>query len=177
MGFTDGYFDGVRWADMTPNQRRAAFVKENGDYILDSTQVWFIHKNGAICERDILGAYIPAFTENSPNASSMEIKQTLNRKLCYHQTLLGKNIRAFEKLKKELEAQAGDAYVHCAVPPTEKEIDELHRLRAEVKKFEAEVNAIELEINPPKPVVTTPVNLEQREKSKVVLETIKAIEV
>ena len=167
----------MRFDEMSPNQRRAAFIAENGECILDSTQQWFCFENGAMMERDILGAFVPAFTEDSPNANIMEIKQTLHRKLYFHSTLLGRAIRAFENLKKDLESRANDAYFHCAVPPTEDEIDELHKLQAEVKEFENKVNAVELEINPPKSVVTVPVNLEQREKNKVVLETIRAIEV
>ena len=153
-----------------------AFVKEHGTDCVKRGNYW-IFADGAALEDNQWGAMIPPFLEGQPNVNSMDVKKTLQRKLFYAQTKLGKAIKMFEASKKELEQRASDAYMHCSVSPDESEIDDLHRLQAEVKVWQGKVEEIELELNPPRAVSEPYFDLEKREKAKEYLDKVKAVEV
>lgn len=161
----------------SPGDRRRKFVKENGDCILDENKCWHIFSNGALMERNIMGAFTPAFTDANSNDSRL-IKQTLRNRLYYSQKRLGAAIRAFETMKAELESRANSSFAAGSYPPTENEIQKLYDAKTEVEKYQTMVSAVELELNPPKPPAQQRViDPAVREKSKAVLETIKSIEV
>ena len=153
------------------------FEKEHGDYVMLGDD--FCFQDGAFLGQGQFGAMEDAWTEENPSTgiTSQHVRRTLKRRLYFSQTKLGRAIRTFEEMKKDLETRAKDAAAGLAIPPSQDEVDKLYELKVEIQRFEENVNAVELEINPPRPVVEVHINLEQREKSKVVLEQIKAIEV
>lgn len=169
-------FDGFE--NMSPNQRRAAFMKANGDdCIIDENQCWFIFQNGAAMERNILGAFKQSFTAANSKDERL-IKETLRLRLYYAQRKLGAAIRTFESTKKDLEQRADDAFVHAAYPPSDDEYVEVQKLKAEVEKFQTMAEAVELELNPPPPPAQQQlIDPAVREQAKKYLEKVRALEV
>ncbi|GAG31729.1 unnamed protein product, partial [marine sediment metagenome] len=160
--------------NMSPNQRRAAFMKANGDdCIIDENQCWFIFENGSCMERNILGAFKQAFTAANTDDSRL-IKETLRLRLYYAQRKLGAAIRIFESTKEDLESRANDAFAAATYPPTDDEVQKLYDAKTEVEKFQTKVEAVELELNPPSPPAQQQlIDPAVRAKAQATLETIR----